>query len=102
MGLQVFYVIEGAVTLKVHTTSFVVCTGGCFLVPRGNIYYIKNICSRTVKLFFAQARKIPAGVEEAHLLPKVRDSMEGPDRDSTVPRDNQAETSKQGAKRLAK
>jgi len=82
----VFYVIEGAVNLKIHTTSFVICSGGCFLVPRGNVYYIKNICSRTAKLFFAQARKVPAGAEESHLLPQPppRHSTEDADRSSNA------------------
>ena len=33
--LQVFYVIEGAVNCKIHETSFIISTGGMFLVPRG-------------------------------------------------------------------
>lgn len=32
---QVFYVIEGAVNLKVHNTTLVLATGAMFLVPRG-------------------------------------------------------------------
>lgn len=32
---QIFYVIEGAVTFKVHRTSFIIATGGMFMVPRG-------------------------------------------------------------------
>jgi hypothetical protein len=32
---QVFYVIEGAVNLKVHDTTLVLVTGAMFLVPRG-------------------------------------------------------------------
>jgi len=32
---QIFHVIQGAVHVKVHTTSFMICQGGCFLVPRG-------------------------------------------------------------------
>lgn len=30
-----FYVIEGAVTVKVHRTSFTMAPGGQFMVPRG-------------------------------------------------------------------
>ncbi|KAI0345117.1 hypothetical protein BDW22DRAFT_1353994 [Trametopsis cervina] len=56
----IFYVIEGAVTFKVHRTSFVLATGGMFLVPRGNMYYIQNISDRDAKLFFAQARESEA------------------------------------------
>ena len=75
---QVFYVIEGAVNLKVHETSMILATGGMFMVPRGdytyllylsstdtrlntgNTYLIENIADRDAKLFFTQARKIAA------------------------------------------
>ncbi|KAJ3552142.1 hypothetical protein NM688_g4308 [Phlebia brevispora] len=56
----IFYLIEGAVTFKVHRTSYILTTGSMFLVPRGNQYYIRNISDRDAKLFFAQARKLPA------------------------------------------
>ncbi|KAF8479323.1 Mif2/CENP-C like-domain-containing protein [Russula ochroleuca] len=59
----VFYVIEGAVTFKVHESSYVLCTGGMILVPRGNTYYIENIAERDAKLFFAQARRVSAEEE---------------------------------------
>jgi centromere protein C len=29
-----------------------------FLVPRGNMYFLENVCDREVKLFFTQARKV--------------------------------------------
>ena len=32
---QIFYVIEGAINLKVHNTTLVLATGAMFLVPRG-------------------------------------------------------------------
>ncbi|THH20901.1 hypothetical protein EW146_g546 [Bondarzewia mesenterica] len=60
---QVFYIIEGAVTFKVHETSYILCTGGSILVPRGNNYYIENISDRDARLFFAQARRVPADEE---------------------------------------
>ncbi|KAH8106929.1 Mif2/CENP-C like-domain-containing protein [Cristinia sonorae] len=60
----IFYVIEGAVNFKVHRTSFVLTTGGMFLVPRGNMYFIQNISDRDAKLFFAQARKMPVEMED--------------------------------------
>ncbi|TDL24984.1 hypothetical protein BD410DRAFT_813828 [Rickenella mellea] len=60
----VFYLIEGAITLKIHRSSFILSSGGMFLVPRGNTYYIENICNREAKLFFAQARKIPVGEDD--------------------------------------
>ncbi|KAI0636564.1 Mif2/CENP-C like-domain-containing protein [Trametes polyzona] len=55
----VFYVIQGAVQFAVHKSNFILATGGMFMVPRGNVYYITNICDRDAKLFFAQARRIP-------------------------------------------
>jgi centromere protein C len=77
----VFYVIEGAVNLKVHDTTLVLATGAMFIVPRGkpsspfhqilsinhrlipichpgNTYFIENIGDRDAKLFFTQARKV--------------------------------------------
>ncbi|TEB18934.1 hypothetical protein FA13DRAFT_1744891 [Coprinellus micaceus] len=53
----IFYVIEGAVNLKIHETSLVLSTGGMFMVPRGNMYFIENIGQRDAKIFFTQARK---------------------------------------------
>ncbi|KAF5358302.1 hypothetical protein D9756_001215 [Leucocoprinus leucothites] len=55
----IFYVIEGAVNFKVHEVSKVVATGGMFIAPRGNTYFIENISTRAAKLFFTQARKVP-------------------------------------------
>ncbi|KXN91457.1 Centromere protein 3 [Leucoagaricus sp. SymC.cos] len=55
----IFYVIEGAVNFKVHEISKVVATGGMFIAPRGNTYFIENISKRDAKLFFTQARKVP-------------------------------------------
>ncbi|KAF8237718.1 hypothetical protein L208DRAFT_1375521 [Tricholoma matsutake] len=60
----IFYVVEGAVNLKVHETSLILATGAIFLVPRGNTYFIENISQRDAKLFFTQARKIAPSVEE--------------------------------------
>jgi len=75
----VFYVIEGAVQFKVHESSYLLCTGGMILVPRGNTYYIENIAERDAKLFFAQARRVSAD-EEAP--PEV---LPAPDREPTTP-----------------
>jgi len=75
---QVFYVIEGAVTFKVHESSYVLCTGGMILVPRGNTYYIQNIAERDAKLFFAQARRVSA---EEEAPPEVLPALDG---ESTV------------------
>ncbi|EMD38133.1 hypothetical protein CERSUDRAFT_152789 [Gelatoporia subvermispora B] len=60
----VFYVVEGAVSCKVHKETFVIATGGMLMVPRGNIYWIQNISDRDAKLFFAQARKVVEGEDE--------------------------------------
>lgn len=65
---QVFYVIEGAVTFKVHESSYILCAGGMILVPRGNNYYIENIAKRDSRLFFAQARRVAADDEPAPAL----------------------------------
>ncbi|KAG5337289.1 hypothetical protein C0989_009918 [Termitomyces sp. Mn162] len=54
----IFYIIEGAVNLRIHNSNFILATGAMFMIPRGNSYYIENICERTVKLFFTQARKV--------------------------------------------
>ncbi|TFK55922.1 hypothetical protein OE88DRAFT_679448 [Heliocybe sulcata] len=60
----VFYVIEGAVNFVINQESFIIATGGEFLAPRGNTYYIQNISDRQAKLFFAQARKAPMGEDD--------------------------------------
>ena len=93
--LQVFYLIEGAINLKIHRTSFVLATGGMFLIPRGTIrissphslsysfsgnnYYLENISQRPARLFFAQARKIVAGEDETQVAtPVSRKSIDPP------------------------
>lgn len=84
----VFYVIEGAVMFKVHESSYILCTGGMILVPRGNTYYIENIADRDAKLFFAQARRVsaeeeappevqPASDREATTVPQQRSNSLG-------------------------
>ena len=35
---QIFYVIQGAVQVTVHRTSFIMAPGGSFLVPRGSFF----------------------------------------------------------------
>lgn len=57
---QTFVVLEGAVQVMVHRTRFVIAPGGMFLVPKGNTYYIKNVSHREARIFFAQARYMPA------------------------------------------
>ncbi|KAJ7453078.1 Mif2/CENP-C like-domain-containing protein [Mycena latifolia] len=60
----IFFVIEGAVNLKIYETSLVVASGGMFMVPRGNTYFIENIADRDAKLFFTQARKMREGEDD--------------------------------------
>jgi centromere protein C len=75
---QVFYVIEGAVTFKVHESSYILCTGGMIIVPRGNTYYIENIAERDARLFFAQARRVAADEEQPpYIQPALRSSSAG-------------------------
>ncbi|KAF7309889.1 CENP-C-C domain-containing protein [Mycena indigotica] len=57
----IFYVIQGAVNLKICDTSLIIAAGGMFMIPRGNTYFIENIAERDAKLFFTQARKTRDG-----------------------------------------
>ncbi|KAF8077557.1 Mif2/CENP-C like-domain-containing protein [Lyophyllum atratum] len=88
----IFYVVEGAINLKVHETSLVLATGAMFIVPRGNAYFIENICDRDAKLFFTQARKVVELPDEeangSHIAPPRRSSTgvgkSGPNRSSSA------------------
>ncbi|RUP48913.1 Mif2/CENP-C like-domain-containing protein [Jimgerdemannia flammicorona] len=55
---MVFYVISGSVRVTIHKTTFVISTGGQFIVPRGNQYRIVNVANRESRLHFTQAREI--------------------------------------------
>ncbi|KAG1734287.1 Mif2/CENP-C like-domain-containing protein [Suillus lakei] len=68
----VFYVIEGAVAAVIHESQYIVATGGMFIVPRGNTYYIENISDRDAKVFFTQARQV--SLEEDQQLDHVSHS----------------------------
>ncbi|KAG0701742.1 Mif2/CENP-C like-domain-containing protein [Suillus ampliporus] len=68
----VFYVVEGAVAAVIHESQYIVATGGMFIVPRGNTYYIENISDRDAKIFFTQARQV--SLEEDQLLDHVSHS----------------------------
>ncbi|KAH7877971.1 Mif2/CENP-C like-domain-containing protein [Lentinula edodes] len=70
-----FYLIQGAINLKIHETSSILCTGAQFMVPRGNTYFIENIGDREAKLFFAQARQEPTA-----------ENPESPRKPNTLPR----------------
>ncbi|KAJ7167143.1 Mif2/CENP-C like-domain-containing protein, partial [Mycena crocata] len=56
-GTYIFFVIEGAVEALVCGTVFVLAKGGMFMVPRGNLYDIKNIGDGDARVFFVQAHK---------------------------------------------
>ncbi|KAJ3886507.1 Mif2/CENP-C like-domain-containing protein [Lentinula edodes] len=60
----IFHVVEGAVNVKIHDTAYIIAQGGSFMVPRGNVYFIENICERTTKLMFVQAREVTAGEQD--------------------------------------
>jgi len=34
---QIFHVLEGAVNVRIHMSSYILATGGTFLVPRGEL-----------------------------------------------------------------
>ncbi|KAF8646939.1 hypothetical protein AX16_007031 [Volvariella volvacea WC 439] len=55
----VFYVIQGTLKVTIHTGSYSLAPGGMFIVPPGNTYSVENTSDTEVKLFFAQARKVP-------------------------------------------
>ncbi|KLO19245.1 hypothetical protein SCHPADRAFT_843935 [Schizopora paradoxa] len=74
----IFYLIEGAVNLKIHRSSFVLATGGMFLIPRGNNYYLENISQRPAKLFFAQARKVTVGEGDEEPTTTLRKASDMP------------------------
>ncbi|KIY70417.1 hypothetical protein CYLTODRAFT_488092 [Cylindrobasidium torrendii FP15055 ss-10] len=52
----IFYLIEGAINLRVHQKAMLLCQGSAFIVPRGNTYSLENVAERDSKLFFVQAR----------------------------------------------
>jgi len=56
----IFWVIQGTVRVRIHESDYVFAAGGMFMVPRGNVYHVQNIGQRDSKLFFTQARMIPA------------------------------------------
>ncbi|ORY22701.1 Mif2/CENP-C like-domain-containing protein [Naematelia encephala] len=61
----VFYVVQGAVQVHIHRTSFVMAPKGMFMVPRGNHYSIENVSpTNEAQLFFSQARKIRLNEED--------------------------------------
>ncbi|KAJ7102397.1 Mif2/CENP-C like-domain-containing protein [Mycena belliarum] len=65
----IFFVVQGAVNVVVGETNAVVASGGMFMVPRGNSYFIQNIADRDAKIFFTQARKMREEDEDEHTSP---------------------------------
>ncbi|KAH8813548.1 Mif2/CENP-C like-domain-containing protein [Flagelloscypha sp. PMI_526] len=59
-----FFVHEGAVNLAIHNSNRLLAKGACFMVPRGNTYFIQNV-SQTHRAFlvFTQSRKLREGEE---------------------------------------
>ncbi|KAG6853030.1 hypothetical protein C0991_007401 [Blastosporella zonata] len=74
----IFYVIEGAVNVMIHDSSRLLATGAMFIVPRGNSYFIENLCERDVKLFFTQARKVVEDVPTSIAPPRRSSVGAGP------------------------
>ncbi|KAF9488492.1 hypothetical protein BDN71DRAFT_1403185 [Pleurotus eryngii] len=83
-----FYIIAGAINLRIHNSSLILATGAMFMVPRGNTYFIENISQRDVRLFFTQARKLiddeeppqlqdPPSVASSRAMPAARSSSAG-------------------------
>ncbi|KAJ7693573.1 Mif2/CENP-C like-domain-containing protein [Mycena rosella] len=60
----IFFVVQGAVNVVLGETSVILASGGMFMVPRGNSYFIENIADRDAKIFFTQARKMQDEDEE--------------------------------------
>jgi len=46
--VQMFYVLDGAVNVKVHETQYIVCTDGLFIVPRGSFLLPVNYIASEV------------------------------------------------------
>jgi len=90
-----FTVLEGAVSVHVHRTTFVVAPCGVFWIPRGNVYSIRNISQRTAKLTFAQARRATDAesevdsneVDEEHSI--LHSNINDPSTSTTLTKKNQ-------------
>lgn len=52
----VFYVINGVFQVTINQASFVIGTGGQFIVPRGNHYQLKNLHDQESKLHFCHCK----------------------------------------------
>lgn len=56
----VFYVISGVFEVTIHHTSFVIGTGGQFIVPRGNHYQITSLPDEEGRLHFCHCKDTAA------------------------------------------
>lgn len=56
----VFYVISGTFQVTVNSTTFIIGTGGQFIVPRGNHYQIKSVYDKEGKLHFCHCKDTSA------------------------------------------
>lgn len=57
-NIFVFFLIEGAIYVKIHETEFYLGPGGIFFVPRGNFYFIRNMRNYPAKLCYFQSRLV--------------------------------------------
>ncbi|KAG7448335.1 uncharacterized protein BT62DRAFT_930421 [Guyanagaster necrorhizus] len=85
----IFYVMEGAINLRINETSMILCTGAMFMVPRGNTYFIENISERDAKLFFSQARE-DTSFETPRISASGRSSSAGARGGGTLSAENSA------------
>ncbi|KAJ7022059.1 Mif2/CENP-C like-domain-containing protein [Mycena alexandri] len=97
----IFYVVEGAVNVFIADTQVVLATGGMFMVPRGNSYFIENIAERPAKLFFTQARKVREDeLEEEGGARGISVAMGGEGRGGSSMGEREGRSGSAGSKRL--
>ncbi|KAJ7508106.1 hypothetical protein B0H11DRAFT_2218104 [Mycena galericulata] len=58
LGLEPGGGLATRVTIRICEASFIVASGGAFLIPRGSTYFEENIADRAAKLFFTCAHEI--------------------------------------------
>ncbi|KAI9819812.1 MAG: hypothetical protein M1832_003887 [Thelocarpon impressellum] len=62
---MVFFVHSGKVRVTVANTSFSICRGGMWQVPRGNAYSIANDTDAPARVFFSQGCELEQGDAES-------------------------------------
>ena len=86
-----FTVLEGAVSVHIHRTTFVMAPQGVFCVPPGNVYSIRNISERTAKLTFSQSRRVTdadSEVDSDEIDPEhsiLQSGLNNPSTSTTIP-----------------